>query len=146
MQARFDRFDTDGSGALNTGEVQGLLRSMGFDVDSGYVQGVLATFDTDSTHGLEISEFEKLFVFLSESQQATVAASPVRSPSSITLNSWVWVLRGWCSQCLVSCKAYELLSVFIKAENQRFKVSDYPFLDWLTPCSSRGRSRRPSHP
>ena len=69
MQARFDRFDGDGDGVLKIGEVGALLASMGFNVDSGYVQGVIATFDSDNSSGLEVGEFEKLFVFLSNSNQ-----------------------------------------------------------------------------
>ena len=38
---------------LNMAEVHLMLQSMGFDPGSGYVQGVLATFDRDHSQGLE---------------------------------------------------------------------------------------------
>lgn len=67
MRARFDRYDTDGSGDLGKGEVQRIVRDVGFNVDGDYVNGALEMFgkfdgDGDGTLGFE--EFCELWDFL----------------------------------------------------------------------------------
>jgi len=60
----FTEYDEDGGGTLDHTEVKNLLADAGFQVDEGYINGLLDAFDLDGSGDIDQTEFEALFTAL----------------------------------------------------------------------------------
>ena len=84
LEAVFDRFDLNKDGLLDQREVGAMVDSLGYDVDAGYVGGLMGlfgNFDHDASGSIEVGEFNSLWVQLGGTAlvsdgRAVVAAAP----------------------------------------------------------------------
>jgi hypothetical protein len=60
VEALFGHYDTDGSGMIDTRELQAVLRRLGFEATSSEVAQMLGQADLDHNHGIDIREFRLL--------------------------------------------------------------------------------------
>ncbi len=60
VEALFGQYDTDGSGMIDTRELQAVLRRLGFEATSLEVAQMLGQADLDQNHGIDISDFRLL--------------------------------------------------------------------------------------
>ena len=58
VRRRFDRFDKDGSGSIDAGELSILCSSLGRDLDSEALREALAKLDANGNGKLERAEFQ----------------------------------------------------------------------------------------
>eukprot|EP01051_Picozoa_sp_SAG22_P013288 SAG22_NODE_1469_length_4347_cov_2.842279_1_plen_280_part_00 len=56
----FDKYDADGSGALDKAEVRALLQSQGLCVTQEYLDGIIDAFDADRSGEIDRAEFDQL--------------------------------------------------------------------------------------
>lgn len=66
VKAAFERYDVDGSGALDVDEVTALLHDQGFRMSSAELAGVFEAIDDDGNGVLDLSELRKMWTFLGE--------------------------------------------------------------------------------
>ncbi|KAL3893740.1 MAG: hypothetical protein SGPRY_014024 [Prymnesium sp.] len=60
VKAVFVRFDTNNSGAINSGELRAALTELGIRADAEQVRSILLRYDADATRLLELEEFARL--------------------------------------------------------------------------------------
>jgi Ca2+-binding EF-hand superfamily protein len=56
----FQRFDTDGTGTLDIGELQKLLQKSPFVFNKETTEGIFKILDADGSGGLTVEEFQRL--------------------------------------------------------------------------------------
>ena len=65
VRAAFDKFDADGSGRLERGELLKVLEELGLDVSDGefvsYAEALMEDYDADGNGELDFEEFKKLY-------------------------------------------------------------------------------------
>ena len=65
VRAAFDKFDADGSGRLERGELLKVLEELGLDVRDGefvsYAEALMEDYDADGNGELDFEEFKKLY-------------------------------------------------------------------------------------
>lgn len=78
----FRKFDKDGSGDLDLGEIKQALAELGLKVDANAAAEVLQRYDTDRSGRLSLKEFRPLVKELKGFQQSQLAAGgqPAGSP------------------------------------------------------------------
>lgn len=60
IQAAFKAFDRDGSGQINTTELQSVLNQCGVTVSPGQCAELIKMFDSNNSGQMEYNEFQKL--------------------------------------------------------------------------------------
>lgn len=74
LRAHFTQFDVDNSGYIDSHELTGVLRSMGFNPTDKRVAEVLSAYDTDRNGNLSFGEFVEV---LSHSYPCILTVGPV---------------------------------------------------------------------
>jgi len=77
VRAAFDKFDADGSGKLERGELLKVLEDLGLDVSDGefvaFAEALMEDYDADGNGELDIEEFKKLYAQCLESDETRKA-------------------------------------------------------------------------
>ena len=60
LREAFDLFDTDGSGTIDTKELQVALRALGFDSKKEKVRKMIADIDLDGSGTIDFDEFVEM--------------------------------------------------------------------------------------
>ena len=60
LREAFDLFDTDGSGSIDTKELQVALRALGFDSKKEKVRKMIADIDLDGSGNIDFEEFVEM--------------------------------------------------------------------------------------
>ena len=85
MRMAFDKYNTNGDGMLDKPEIEAMLRSVNFEFDSDYIEGLaqlFGRFDVDGSGGIELAEFRDMWdqlglaKYMDDEDSGTVGRTP----------------------------------------------------------------------